>query len=425
MPTCLTVGWAVRAHHARAAAFALKEWESRILRETGLVVSIGRVARDDPDEIQLEELVFSDPETNSPVATVREVRALRAGDRGWLIELGYPVAQAGRLARFWNPIDDRLRHARGPLDWSGLLVADHLTLRGDGVEDLGLSLVECQLSGGESGAQARIQFSVDGTEPTDRASVEIQRVRSSDKPHSTVRLVTGSTPLPCALIDAWNPGANPMGRSACFRGSIAWRGEADGGSIEAFDGEFSAVDMFELVTKPFPHHLLTGTGTLKLASSRFVDGRLVMAEGTLAIPHGIISRSLIASAAAWLACDIDAQAVNLGDRIPFEDLDVRFTLDPRGLALRAAENRSRVLAASGGRPLLIDRGESVPVTQLIRCLVPDRAHDVPATRQTAWLVAVLPVPGTSSESGTSRIPDNPPVRLGDSTPIRDARTARH
>jgi hypothetical protein len=72
-----------------------------------------------------------------------------------------------------------------------------------------------------------------------------------------------------------------------------------------------------------------------------------------------------------------------------------FTLDEKGFTLHGqceSAPASTILKSDGG-PLLVGSGDAaLPIVALIRVLVPDSQIQVPATRQTDWLLQVLPVP---------------------------------
>jgi hypothetical protein len=54
--------------------------------------------------------------------------------------------------------------------------------------------------------------------------------------------------------------------------------------------------------------------------------------------------------------------------------------------------RGAILADKSGPLLMASSAEKIPVVALVRMLVPANEVQVPATRQTDWLIAHLPVP---------------------------------
>ena len=79
----------------------------------------------------------------------------------------------------------------------------------------------------------------------------------------------------------------------------------------------------------------------------------------------------------------------------YEELAATFMLDGRGLTIHGQCGRKQngVVMRSGDEVLLVDSNRGpAPVVALLRMLVPDSRVQVPATRQTDWLLNLLPVP---------------------------------
>ncbi len=411
VPTCLMSGWAAWAHHARAAAAARQHWETTLLSELGLLARIEHVAQDSPTEVILDGVEFTDPETGRIVAQVRRIHAASAGDRGWLLEIAYPQITAGSLPRLWAPIYDRLRHTRGAVDWSALVVAHHATLQSP-TGDQTLSQVECQFGGSGSGATAQLGFWVDGLKMSERARLLISRDRKSQNPETVVSLDTGSTPLPCSLLAHLVPACAQLGPEATLSGRLQLRQTESGWQGDQMAVLLNHVDFHRLVTDSFPHHLLSGIGSITVERADFAGGRLAAAAGSLQIPTGLMSRSLLSAAENWLQWQVAHRRGDESGRVPFHKLALQFHVDAAGLSIRANGEEPHVLAYGEQGPLAADHDQPVPTTNLLRLLVPDSKHQVPATRQTAWLTAVLPVPGITMDGAGDRPPANPPLRLG-------------
>ena len=85
----------------------------------------------------------------------------------------------------------------------------------------------------------------------------------------------------------------------------------------------------------------------------------------------------------------------------FDELAADFTLDAGGLSIRGAcgKSRSGIVMQSGSNVLLAEStaGPLSPVA-LVRMLVPDNRVQVPATRQTDWLLHILPLPDAPSQA---------------------------
>ena len=84
-----------------------------------------------------------------------------------------------------------------------------------------------------------------------------------------------------------------------------------------------------------------------------------------------------------------------------------------------------LLAGSNGPIILAPPQHSVPAVNLLRALLPDNQFQVPATRQTASLISLLPVPDFVPGT-TGNLPSHTPTRLsaqppGSPAPIRQPR----
>jgi hypothetical protein len=165
-----------------------------------------------------------------------------------------------------------------------------------------------------------------------------------------------------------------------------------------------------LITDVFAHHLLTGKATIDVRQARFENGRLIAAEGEVQSENGLVSRSLLDGAAEHLGWQIAEQVSEKSEtRFRYVKLQFDFHLDESGLTVHGKCGEPNVIMLGETGPLAWESGKLIPVTNFVRLLVPDSTHQVPATRQTAWLSNLLPVPSIAPEHTAIR-PDNPPLR---------------
>ena len=128
VPTVAVCWWSWHARQERQLRQLHASWEQWILAETGLRGVAEHIQVGRRGDVLLSNLVLSDPETRAEVARIRQVHAAPAGERGWVLDVSYPVIPARQLARLWEPLYDRLRIARGSDSWSGLISARNVTL---------------------------------------------------------------------------------------------------------------------------------------------------------------------------------------------------------------------------------------------------------------------------------------------------------
>ncbi len=202
---------------------------------------------------------------------------------------------------------------------------------------------------------------------------------------------TGSVDLPCSLLVVPMGIKNQLGERARFRGSISVIETPDGWNGE-LAGEFKDVDLQAIVSEQFPHQL-SGTADITIELARFEQGRLMEARGTLIAGPGTISQSLLQSAAHNLqltgtATDLDRAIV------PYDQFAVSFTIDSSGLVLGGlCDGAKATIIRRGEMALLAESGTSRrPLVALVRTLVPLSELQVPATRESNWLIDHLPVP---------------------------------
>jgi hypothetical protein len=158
-------------------------------------------------------------------------------------------------------------------------------------------------------------------------------------------------------------------------------------------GQFTDVDLQSLVSEQFPHRL-GGTAEITLQKARFSHGRLEDAVGTFSSGPGVVSQSLVAAAIEFLHL-IPGPANNHTDMLrQYEQLAFAFVVDPAGLTLSGAcSSGPGVVMRLGDGTVLGEAGApSGPLVALVRTLVPQSDVQVPATRQSDWLIERLPMP---------------------------------
>jgi len=417
LPTLAVSGWANLASRARETARLHAAWEARLRELTGLRAHAGAVIEGHRGNVVFQNLVLSDPETGAEVVRAREIEIAPAGPRGATVIVAYPEVSPGQLGRLWEPLYDRLRAARGGGEWTGIVMARSATLHLDaeraGTASHTFSSFECRFSTREAGGLAEIEFTLDGYGMEKPARVLVARNRDLLPPETEVVVHTGAEPLPCSLISEVIPAMRHLGPQATFAGSTKWRLGIDGWRGEQLEGTLHNVAFDQLLGENFPHHYVQATGTVEIRRGEFQQGRLVAAEGTRRCGAGRIGRALLLAATDALGCRL-LQPLE-ADRIAFHELATQFRIDSSGLALRGAALPAGTLIRTTEGPLLVENPAPVPVVALLRLLVPDSMHQVPATQQTGWLTDVLPVPDLAPNPRAARRPlDSPTLRLSES-----------
>lgn len=123
----------------------------------------------------------------------------------------------------------------------------------------------------------------------------------------------------------------------------------------------------------------------------FDDGRMVGAAVRVSGGPGAIGRGTLDAVAAALGGRARATPARPHDaRVPYDALALRAVLGDDGITFEGAAGGA-VIVAAGAALLELPVGP-VPVSRLAWALSPANAPAVPATRESAWLLSVLPLP---------------------------------
>ncbi|MEX0978415.1 MAG: hypothetical protein WDZ48_06170 [Pirellulales bacterium] len=406
-PTCAVLAWCgfvgtptYRRMHERAIA-----------ANTGCEVRLARVRSPRPGALQYEGLELSDRDTAQPLARLPLVEVASRGG-SVVVTLPFPaIVNGGRLDAVVKLIGDL---ARGwPQARTLHFEAQNLTLHlrsGDQT----FTDVFGQIDGDENRTQAKLTFrrAVAGNRAAEPCLLSLTHSRDAMATHS-IRLTTGSTPLPMAAIAALLPGVERLGKTCHFAGRIS-ASESSGAWHAELAGQLSGIDLDLLVSRQFPHKL-TGLGDVRLKSAIVQAGRVESAVGSVTAGPGVISRSLVQSAETHLHIQAADQALKGRDNlIAYQKLCVGFEIGPQGMTLRGEVPQTRgAMLIDDRRVLALEPPlASQPVVDLVRTLVPNSEVHVPATRETAGLTGVLPIPSIVSAPGSEQpLPHARPVSV--------------
>jgi hypothetical protein len=439
LPTASVSVWCARRHLPGGAAAEAK----RLERELGLEVSLAGLRYLRPGRVLYEGLELRDPETGRPLLRCRALEAdwQQSTDREGrprmslvLIASQPEIEAAAADPQVGAPLGELLdrmlrrqtilRTVPGEPQTDVRLAAGQLTLRAAGGSQT-LSELQGSIESFAGGTQAEASFRLAGIDTPQPIRIRIVRNRQITPPATGFELDTGGGAVPCGLLAIGLPLLERLGPRSRLRGYI-WANQKGGkGTSAGWEGEFAGqvydVDLDDLVTGHFPHKL-GGTAQVTIQSARFRRQRLEEASGTLVAGPGVISRSLIDAAVEQLGLVLGAEPQTPGELVPYEQLAVGFLIDARGLQLQGgcseAGHRSEAVAAG---TILADRqgrllGEPVvqpqPLVALVRTLVPASRHQVPATRQTDWLIGHLPVPQVVPPAGARPAVPQARLRLG-------------
>ena len=382
LPTAGVVAWAtwlnLPAHVSGASA--------QLGRELQAPVSVQAASYPQPGLAQYDQVVVSHPETRQPLLRAARVEVGSNGTSQVLI-VTQPELDAAALPRLLKLIEARLQATPTEVR----IHAAELTLRWPDRNETLTDLV-ATLGTLEGEPSAALQFRVQGQEMPQAARVRL--FRRADEPAATgFQIDTGDTPLPAWLAVPIAPWLEQWGEQVAWRGQIVAE-ETSAGWQGELSGVLSGVQINRLMAGRFPHRF-DGLANVHLERARFSQGRLESATGTFVAGPGFIGKSLVAAAVGTLDMTYGDPATVPEALLPYDQLAFAFSMDSRGLQLRGHcdSGPEGAIAVDRGQLLL---GQSArdrqPVSALIRALLSPSEPQVPASRQSAWLLQFLPLP---------------------------------
>lgn len=433
-PALLVAGWCLNRYLPGCV-----EAEARQLgRQLGLTVKLGGLRHPRPGAVLYEQLEAADPETGQTIFRCRLaeiVAGTQADAQGKRrptvsVSLSQPEMEGAAIDRVWQCLQRTLAGAGGPLEADVQFAANELTLRdsrphpnplpeGEGTSRADnsqtLTAVQGAIEKLPGGMQAQVHFRLAGADTPEPARIRVVRNRHVSPPASGFELYTGGGELPCNVLAIGLGELRPLGSRCRFRGYI-WANETTDGWQGEVTGQLADLDLGGLVSDHFPHKV-TGSGEATIQSARFRRGRLEEGSVIVAAGPGMIDRSLLAAAIDRLGLVEGAQPLPPGPLVPYEQLAFSATFDTQGLRLygRCGVAEAGTILSDGRHQLL---GQSppqrpVPMTALVRTLVPQSAVQVPASRQTDWLLQHLPVPDVVPVPEMEAARPHPRLRLND------------
>jgi hypothetical protein len=389
------------------------ETAAELSRELGLKASLVGVSYPRPGVSLYNGVELTDPETSAPLARMRFLEVADTSSATAIVA-SHTVIDAPQLSRLWQAVADRLRHG-GAIGKPTRLAAREATLewpnssRGGG-DSQTLTEVLAELAANSDGRRetmASLSFRLAGGETPEPIRLRYSRLIESDRQTgkaasnvmTRVELDTGGAAVPLSMLTVPLGIVNRLGPQAKFRGRF-WASEAR----DRWDGEligvFSDIDFETAIAEQFPHHL-AGTAMLTIARAWFAGGRLEEARGSLAAGAGVIEQSLLSSAARHLQLAGTAGGISNDALVPFDQMAFSFELDSSGLSIHGqCDGVHGTIVRRGDTALLAEAsGTPVPVVAILRMFVPMSEVQVPATRESDWLMRCLPVPQVVTPKG--------------------------
>lgn len=407
LPTLWCGGWCIGRHlPGRAAAEAVE-----LGRLLGVSAKLAGLKFLRPGAVLYEGLELSDRETGRAILRCRllEVASGHAIDPEGqhravvVITATQPEVESAAAGRIWQCLERVLDGSIGPLQADVKLSAAELTLR-DHNNSQTVSDVAATLETLRGATRAEVEFRLAGIEVSEPVRILVDRNRQVVPPASSFHLNTGDVELPCHLLAMGVSELGPLGSRCRFRGHI-WADETPQGWTGEVVGQVIELDLGSLVSDHFPYKL-SGIGQLTIQSAHFRGSRLEEGAAALTAGPGIVDRALLAAAVDRLGVVPGNEPEQAGERIRYEQLAMFATLDAQGLQVRGRCDEAGTLLRDDRDRLLSEPSQPQPVAALVQTLAPQSAVQVPASRQTDWLLRHLPlpevVPPASAEAAVPR-----------------------
>jgi len=396
LPTAIVLGWCLSMHSGGQLATLRARLESAL----GLKVQLAKVSYPRPGCTLLEGVELADSETGQTVASSRLVE-ISSDSQGETVFASQPEIDAAAVAHLKILIDGWLRRPVDSREPSLRWTAGELTLRWSGGAQ---TFVDCnaEFRSTPDGNAAEATLHLADSDSAQSIRLQWRRSNVSGQPANSLKIQADSTPLPFALIAVLAERENHWGPHSTLEGALTAMETPDGWQAE-LTGRMENIDLHSAVSEQFPHQL-SGNGELAIKHAVIHAGRLEEAEGTIHAGPGMVSPSLLSAAGTLLglARGGSQNSVNglmdnrsASNTIAYEEFTADFMLDAGGISIhgRCSGSQNGIVMRSRDEILLADSNRGpAPVVALVKMLVPDSRVQVPATRQTDWLLNLLPVP---------------------------------
>jgi hypothetical protein len=396
LPTCLSATVVAVTCTPWYADYCRRAIEHELSRQAGVTVLIEAVEYPTPSTTRLLGVRLLEPETRAEIGRVRVV-TWGGGDAKNGIYLSQPEMQSEQLPYVWRVIHDRFLCQPELTAVPVRMVAADLTIHSRS-GSMTFRDINTWLRPLDRRIEAMIQCVPAARHDDAPVHISVVRDRTSRVASTDWTLNTGDIALPCSALADYLPTMRNLGADATFTGTLKWKINSAGWSIDLGGSRFDEVELSELLHS-VPHRL-TGRASVRLERCQIDPGSAVDVSGTLLAGSGFIGHSLMRSAQSQLGFDI-ALAGDAGERDwPYDRIALRFDLFGPQLTLAGICHQQRgfeyllpgTVVAGAGRRLVGSGGQPQSWASLVRAFWQEGREAVPAASQAAWLLEALPAP---------------------------------
>jgi|GEM_PF-2200840 len=395
----LWVGW-------RMTPWYLAQQASEAERLLGLVVRLEGLSEPRPAEAIYQGVQLADPDSGQPILRADQVQIR------WLPPHAANRACVGRVEMGFQGLEiyteglprlvELVRRALGqPAHWPRYEVHLHASEARLRIGQQIRNLSECTgfLQPLDGGCQGSVSFRLAGSPVNQPIQIRFGRDHRQSPPLSGLELALGESAIPCGVLVGVLPGLARLGPLASMQGTL-WICQQQGQVEYRFQGHLFQVDWRTLLGEE-SNRLLTGLAQIDVEDARLVDNRLEEAVMRIRGGPGTLSRRFWQSAVQELGLSSGLQPGPDEETFSYEQLGAAVRIGPEGLLLRGicpVPAPGSIVVSS--HQLLLGEAEPaggpIPLAALVRVLAGSppqvRTLHVPATRQAAELLGLLPLP---------------------------------
>lgn len=392
-----------------------------VLRETlGVAAEWDRLTYAAPGEMRCENLRLYDAQSAALLAEIDEVLVVDRGDNRVLSPgvVRVHVSQMSRLTELIQTLVGSETSFQGtiqPCEWELVdaqrrLLAKATILRADSWESDGRRNASVTFRTDQVSRDAEIKLNLQG-----------------DASKNTLRVLldTHGHPLGLATASVLWPELHALGSRAYFSGTLDSMRNAQGWHAQV-RGNVERIDLDTLVNGHTTQQL-TGAGALRIDEARFVNGRLVAANGMFGATDGEIGLGLLSDASSWFRFEskLIKQELKESERretAPYSELRVAFRVNESRCELTGTCDPGHALILDeDGAPLL--RAATKPhrphVATAIQMFYTTAAPKVAASQESWWLTGWLSLP-PATELPPYGSTEQPRQAAANPNPIRKA-----
>ncbi len=389
-----------------------REWESRVAANLGVRVVAGQFRMLAPEQFLANEVVLYHPETDAPMAKVRQVAGL-IKSQGWSLVLDGPRLDASQLDAILELLHDgflckpQTRERMLAISVPEGLEVHHAA----GVTQL--SQVEILMKPTENRSSIVSKFAY-ADQPFGEIQVQVLRDHAPGNLSTRIEVRSPKTWIACSNFSERLKVLKAFGEASQFRGVVRAQWSPQGWDA-IVQGELDRVQFADLtspVGSPFK-----GLGSVSLSQLNVCDGQILYAQGKVDCQQGALQTEWLRKAAQWLQLPSKWDSpLTVSQTI--EALSVAFELGPEGLRLNGqlpGPSQWPPVAMKLSQATLCTPKAALPLTSLVAALQAVPGLETPGEASVdlnaMYFASILPwpsnvpssIPAGSEESPSGRV----------------------